>query len=842
MAYKRQVERLPIIPADATEHNAVCHYCIVGCGYKAYTWPINHQGSTAPDQNKFGVDLSKQQSQDAEAWYAPSMYNIVRQNGRDVHLVVKPDVNCVVNSGLGSVRGARMAENHPSTVTGTQQHRLTDPLVWRYGSYQPTSWDDAYDLVARVTARVVSDGSEDDLIVSMFDHGGSGGGYENTWGTGKLYFESMKVKNVRIHNRPAYNSEVHATRDMGVGELNNAYEDAALTDTLVAWGCNPLECQTNYYLNHWIPNLQGITQSRKEELMPDEAHPPARIIFVDPRRTVSVNAAEQAAGAENVLHLAIKSGTDLALANAIFTYIVDQGWHDVGFIEGSTLREAKNRPPLFPARGLADGQPGHLSSFEDAVDANRITLEEAAEICGVPAEDIRKAAEWIAQPKEDGSRRRTMIGYEKGIIWGNDNYRTNGAIVNIALATHNIGELGGGCVRMGGHQEGYYRPPEGHVGRPAAYVDQLIINGQGGVHHIWACNHYRTTLNATEFKRAYNRRTNMVKEAMDAVAGGTREDLVDAIVLAIRQGGLFAVNVDIIQNEMGNQAHVVLPAAQQGEMNLTSMNGERRMRLAVKYMDPPGNAKPDCLIAAGIAKHMERVLIDMGLETYAGQFQGYDWETEEDAFNDGYGSAHPDVTYEKLREMGTNGFQEPSRGLDGNGRIIGTDRLYTDGVFSTDDGKARFMAGPWRGQVTPGKAVEMDRYPFFINNGRSNLNWQNWFLDQENDFVLDRWPYPFIEMHPEDMAEREITAGDLVEVFNNNGATQAMAYPTETAKRGETFMVFGSPRGTQGNVVNAGVNELIIPVYKQTWADIRKISDTPMVARGISFKSKEFKL
>ena len=43
---------------------------------------------------------------------------------------------------------------------------------------------------------------------------------------------SMKIKNIRIHNRPAYNSEVHATRDMGMGELNNSYEDAELADTI----------------------------------------------------------------------------------------------------------------------------------------------------------------------------------------------------------------------------------------------------------------------------------------------------------------------------------------------------------------------------------------------------------------------------------------------------------------------------------------------------------------------------------------------------------------------------------------------------------------------------------
>ena len=131
-----------------------------------------------------------------------------------------------MNSGLGSVRGARMAEMSYSPVRNTEQQRLTDPMVWRYGQMQPTSWEDALDLVARVTAAVINEQGEDGLFVSAFDHGGAGGGYENTWGTGKLYFAAMKVKNIRIHNRPAYNSEVHATRDMGVGELNNCYEDA----------------------------------------------------------------------------------------------------------------------------------------------------------------------------------------------------------------------------------------------------------------------------------------------------------------------------------------------------------------------------------------------------------------------------------------------------------------------------------------------------------------------------------------------------------------------------------------------------------------------------------------
>ena len=73
-------------------------------------------------------------------------------------------------------------------------------------------------------------------------------------------------------------------------------------------------------------------------------------------------------------------------------------------------------------------------------------------------------------------------------------------------------------------------------------------------------------------------------------------------------------------------------------------------------------------------------------------------------------------------------------------------------------------------------------------------------------------------MNPQDMAELNLKAGDLVEVYNDNGSTQAMAYPTERAKPKQTFMLFAYPTGVQGNVVSAGVNEFIIPNYKQTWA------------------------
>ena len=192
------------------------------------------------------------------------------------------------------------------------------------------------------------------------------------------------------------------------------------------------------------------------------------------------------------------------------------------------------------------------------------------------------------------------------------------------------------------------------------------------------------------------------------------------------------------------------------------------------------------------------------------------------------------VTYERLRAMGTNGFQEPATAFT-DGKIVGTKRLYADGKFGKD-GKAKFMATQWRGLEAPGKQEQKDKFAYLINNGRANAVWQSIYLDQQNEYVMDRWPYPYLQIHPDDMAELGVKAGDLVEVYNDAGSTQAMVQPTPTAKRKETFMLFAYPSGVQGNVVNAGVNEFIIPNYKQTWGNIRKIADAPGAVQGLDLQ------
>jgi formylmethanofuran dehydrogenase subunit D len=187
--------------------------------------------------------------------------------------------------------------------------------------------------------------------------------------------------------------------------------------------------------------------------------------------------------------------------------------------------------------------------------------------------------------------------------------------------------------------------------------------------------------------------------------------------------------------------------------------------------------------------------------------------------------------------MGTNGVHKPVIGYK-NGKLIGTKRLYTDGKFKGKDGRAKFMATDWRGLQVAGRE-QQEKYALLINNGRNNLVWQNAFYDIHTPFVRERIPVAPIEMNPDDMKRLDIDAGDLVEVYNDVGSTQAMLYPTPTEKPGRAFMLFIAPTGQVGNVISKGTNELMIPNYKNVWANIRRIGHTPG-AGGVSFKSIEY--
>ena len=136
--------------------------------------------------------------------------------------------------------------------------------------------------------------------------------------------------------------------------------------------------------------------------------------------------------------------------------------------------------------------------------------------------------------------------------------------------------------------------------------------------------------------------------------------------------------------------------------------------------------------------------------------------------------------------------------------------------------------------------AQKDKYKFWINNGRVNEVWQTAYHDQYNDFVRGRFPMAFIEINPDDAQAMGVDGGDIVEVFNDYGSTYAMAYPTPEIKMNQTFMQFGYPNGIVGDVTTPWTDRNVVPYYKGTWANLRRVGSMEEYKRTVSFKNRRY--
>jgi arsenite oxidase large subunit len=242
-----------------------------------------------------------------------------------------------------------------------------------------------------------------------------------------------------------------------------------------------------------------------------------------------------------------------------------------------------------------------------------------------------------------------------------------------------------------------------------------------------------------------------------------------------------------------------------------------------------------------------------GKADMARRFEGFDWKTEEDAFDDGFRRAGrpgaPPIdsqggdtgylaTYELLRKAGNNGVQLPIKEVK-DGKLVGTPMIYADYKFDTKDGKAEFKPAPWNGLPQP-VAEQKAKHKFWINGGRANEVWQTAYHDQYNSFVRDRYPMAYLEMNPEDARQLGVSPGDVIEVWNDYGSTYAMAYPMKSIKPGQTFMLFGFIKGVHGDVVTPWVDRNVVPYYKGTWGSIRRVGSVDDWKQSISFKERRF--
>ncbi|RYY93777.1 MAG: nitrate reductase, partial [Comamonadaceae bacterium] len=258
-------------------------------------------------------------------------------------------------------------------------------------------------------------------------------------------------------------------------------------------------------------------------------------------------------------------------------------------------------------------------------------------------------------------------------------------------------------------------------------------------------------------------------------------------------------------------ADLLLPATTWGEKDGTVTNSERRISRVRPAIPAPGQARHDWRIAVDVARRLEAAL--------DGPHGLFPYETPEAIWTE-----HRETT--RGRDLDITGLsyalleQAPRQWPFPAGATMGQARLYEDGVFPTADGKARFAATPYR----PTAEVRESRYPFSLNTGRLRDQWHGMSRTGTLGRLFGHVPEPAIQMHPQDMARRQLAEGDLVHVTSKRGSIVVPVQASADLGLSQAFIAMHwgpeylsgcSSTGTRLAGVNALTTSASCPTSKQ---------------------------
>ncbi len=807
---------VPLPPADAEVRSICCEYCPVACGYKVYTWPVGTQGGVAAADNAFGVDFPT--SPLSGNWISENMHNVVLVDGQPTNVAIVPDgASEVVNvGGTHSVRGGQLAQK-VYTPDGPTADRLQHPMLRVDGNLVPISWDAALDLVADLSTYVLE--TWDELAWGMKIY--SYEFYENVYAGSKLALGAIGTPNYSPHHAPADGDDVPGLSDCGIDAFGSTFDDDKAADVLMIVGSDPYETKTVRFTTWQAPGG-------------------APIIYVDPRRTFTAAHAEANGG----MHLQLRPGTDTCLLNAIAREIVTQGWEDSAFVTEHTASRAE----LDEEGGWRRRRFG--LSFEEYRDYllghDDFTPENAAAITGVPADRIRAAAAMLSGG--GGERPRTTILFEKGLYWSH-NYENTAAIGSLGVLLGSTGREGRAVGRMGGHQRGGQKGAGYPIDKsPDEFEGEKIEMDterwfyQGNTRFRWVVG--TNWLGAMGGTAALTRRARELTSVGPAVDSTDPARALEQLKARMDAGGTVIVHQEIYENESTPFADIVLPAATWGEEDFARNSAERRLRIYERFMDPPGQARPDWWIFGQVGQRMG--------------FEGFDWADSNELFelaSERSVGGRRDFAalvekaraegrrgHDMLRDFGTQGLQTPLSLVDGE--LVETPRLHADLQFKSDSGKANFVLADWDTVAARNAVLAPTGDELWVLNGRVNALWNNLFDFVRRPDALARWPVNFLEISAEDAEARGIESGDMLSIESeqvadpegqpHRGGFTAVAYVTDTVPPGVTFTYFLFP-GSPGNTVTSADSSLQ-PVslrynFKLGRGTVRKIGSTDLGER-----------
>jgi formate dehydrogenase major subunit/formate dehydrogenase alpha subunit len=608
-----------------------------------------------------------------------------------------------------------------------------------------TDWPTALDLVAGSLARIRE------------RHGGEALGFlasakcsnEENYLFQKLARQLFVTNNVDHCARLCHAPTVVALgQALGSGAMTNSMDDVVNgAQCVFVIGSNTTE-------QHPVLGMR-LRRAAKQRRLP--------IIVADPRRIPLVDDA--------AVYLPLRPGTDLALLNALAHELIARGCVDREFVAART-----------------DG----FDALAESVRAD--TPERAAQITGVPAPDIRRAARLLWE------HRPGALVFAMGVTQhtcGTDNAL---ACVNLQLLLGNLGVPGGGVNPLRGQNNVQGASDMG------ALPD--VLPGYAPVSDGDARRRFGEAWGASLPSRPGLTVTEMLDGAL---AGRIRALWILGENVAMTDPDLnhvhrclsaceFLVVQEIFPSETSRFAHVVLPAAASVEKAGTFTSTERRVQRFDPAVAAPGEARPDWWIIAEVARRVRGLLPSAApAAPHGGWSYGSPAEVmgEIAALTPIYGG----VSHARLGHAGLQ-WPCPTPGH------AGTPILHV-GTFAR--GRARFTPVRHRGPAEPPDA----EYPLVLTTGRVLEHYHSGTMTRRVAGLDWLVPGAVVEMHPRDAGQRGIRDGGSVRVRSRRGALVALARVSAGIAPGTVFVPFHFAESAANVLTNAALDPIAkIPEYK----------------------------
>ena len=505
------------------------------------------------------------------------------------------------------------------------------------------------------------------------------------------------------------------------------------------------------------------------------ANPELKIIVVDPRRTATAEAAD--------LFLQILPGTDVALFNGMLHVLLWEGLVDTAYVAA------------------------HTEGFSELKDTVRdYTPAFVAECCGISVVDLVQAAKWFATSTP------TLSLYCQGLNQSSSGTAKNAALINLHLATGQIGKPGAGPFSLTGQ-------PNAMGGREVGGLANLlpghrdVANPQhrDEVAALWKVASLPSTPGKTAVEMFQAAADGEIKVLWIACTNPAQSMPDQAMVRAALQRAELVVLQEVsLDTETAAFADVILPAAAWAEKEGTVTNSERRITRLFSAVPPPGEARADWSIVVDFARRLESRLspAPSGVTLFP-------YERAEHIFDE-----HRETTRGRDLDIGGLSYaildqRGPQQWPFADGATSGRARLYTDGAYPTPSGRARFAATRHKPVAEAADA----RYPFRLNTGRLRDQWHAMSRTGTVAQLFGHVPEPVISLHPSDLARRGIADGDLLEVSSRRGTLVIAAKAGDDVRPGQAFIPMHWGGRFLGGRDSAGINALTLsafdPISKQ---------------------------